>query len=235
MKNAIIASAMATGLLLPSFASAGMDDDPTLFSVMIDKLEYRATNGDNPVVWDADAWLGKDLNKLWFKTEGEVASGTTESAWTELLYSRGISAYWDLQAGWRHDFRPVKSRDWFAIGVKGLAPYWFDVDATAYARPDGSLFARLNVEYEFLFTQKLILSPELEANFFSRDDQARGIGSGLSDAELSLRLRYEIRREFAPYIGVNWEKTFGNTADFVRDEGGSTSDLQFVVGIRAWF
>jgi len=222
-------------LLLSTPVMAGMDDDPILFMGKIDKLEYRFTDGDNPVVWDADVWLGKDLNKLWFKTEGEITAGTTESAWAELLYSRAIAPYWDLQAGWRHDFRPETSRDWLAVGVKGLAPYWFDVDATAYARSDGTLAARLNVEYEFLFTQKLILSPELEANVFSKDDKQRGIGSGLSDLELSLRLRYEIRREFAPYIGVNWEKAFGNTADTIRDEGGSSGNLQFVVGIRAWF
>ena len=232
MKKSIIAMSL---LALSPYAMAGMNDDPMLFSVMIDKLEYRATDGDNPVVWDADAWLGKDLNKLWFKTEGEIADGTTENAWAELLYSRGISAYWDVQVGWRHDFRPQPSRDWLAVGFKGLAPYWFEVDATAYARKDGTLAARLNLEYEFLFTQKLILSPEVEANLFSRDDPQRGVGSGLADLELGLRLRYEIRREFAPYIGVNWEKAFGNTADYIREEGGSSSSLQFVAGIRAWF
>ena len=232
MKKAVFALNV---LLLSPMAMAGMDDDPTLFSAMIDKLEYRATDGDNPVVWDADAWLGKDLNKLWFKTEGEIADGTTEDAWAELLYSRGIAPYWDVQVGWRHDFRPEPQRDWLAVGIKGLAPYWFEVDATAYARTDGSLFARLDVEYEFMITQRLILSPELEVDVFSRKDEQRGIGSGLSTAELGLRLRYEIRREFAPYIGVNWEKSFGDTADFARDEGESTSALQFVVGIRAWF
>ncbi len=232
MKKAVFALNV---LLLSPMAMAGMDDDPTLFSAMIDKLEYRATDGDNPVVWDADAWLGKDLNKLWFKTEGEIADGTTEDAWAELLYSRGIAPYWDVQVGWRHDFRPEPQRDWLAVGIKGLAPYWFEVDATAYARTDGSLFARLDVEYEFMITQRLILSPELEVDVFSRKDEQRGIGSGLSTAELGLRLRYEIRREFAPYIGVNWEKSFGDTADFARDEDESTSALQFVVGIRAWF
>jgi copper resistance protein B len=236
MKDTNIASSIAAALLLTStVAHAGMDDDPTLFSVMIDKLEYRAMKGDNLVVWDADAWLGKDLNKLWFKTEGEIANGTTEDAWAEILYSRGISAYWDVQLGWRHDFRPQPSRDWLAVGFKGLAPYWFDVDATAYARNDGSLFARLNLEYELMLSQQLILSPELELNAYSKADQARGIGAGLSTAELGLRLRYEIRREFAPYIGVNWEKSFGDTAGFASDAGESTSELQFVVGVRAWF
>ena len=232
MKSSIIALSL---LLISPFVMAGMNDDPTLFMVKIDKLEYRATDGDNPVVWDADAWVGKDLNKLWFKTEGEIAGGETEDAWAELLYSRAIAPYWDVQVGWRHDFRPQPSRDWLAIGIKGLAPYWFEVDLTAYARADGSLAARLDVEYEFMLTQKLVLSPELEANLFSEDDDQRGIGSGLADLELGLRLRYEIRREFAPYIGVNWEKAFGGTADHIKEEGGSSSALQFVVGIRAWF
>ena len=232
MKKPIYALSL---LLLSTPVLAGMEDDPTLVMVKIDKAEYRFTDGDNPVVWDADAWIGKDLNKLWFKTEGEVVGGTTESAWAEMLYSRAIAPYWDLQAGWRHDFRPGKGKDWAAFGIKGLAPYFFEVDATAYARPDGDLAARFNVEYEFMFTQRLVLSPEIEANFFSRSDEARGIGSGLSDLELGLRLRYEIRREFAPYIGINWERAFGDTADFRRDEGESTSDLQFVVGIRAWY
>ena len=232
MKKTYIALSL---LLLSPSVMAGMEDDPTLFSVMIDKLEYRTTDGDNPVVWDADAWIGKDLNKIWFKTEGEIADGETEDAWAELLYSRGISPYWDLQVGWRHDFRPDPRRDWLAVGFKGLAPYWFEIDATAYARNDGTLFARVDAEYEFMITQRLILSPELEFNIFSKQDKERGIGSGLSDAELGLRLRYEIRREFAPYIGVNWEKAFGDTADFIKEEGGSSSSLQFVVGVRAWF
>ncbi len=223
------------GLLACSGALAAADDDPLLLKLMIDKLEWRAADGPNPWVWDADAWVGKDLNKLWFKTEGEYADGTTEAAFGEALYSRAISPYWDLQAGWRHDFRPQPSRDWFAIGFQGLAPYWFEVDATLYAGGNGTVFGRLDAEYELMITQRLVLSPELETNFYGNDDPARGIGSGFSDLELGLRLRYEIRREFAPYIGVNWEKKFGGTADYAREEGESTSDLQVVVGLRAWF
>jgi copper resistance protein B len=214
---------------------AAAEDDPLLFKLMIDKLEWRAADGSNPWVWDADAWIGKDLNKIWFKTEGEYADGTTEGAYGEVLYSRGIAPYWDLQAGWRHDFRPEPDRDWFAVGFRGLAPYWFDVDATLYAGGNGTISGRLDAEYELMFTQRLILSPELETNFYGKDDPARGIGSGISNLELGLRLRYEIRREIAPYIGVNWEKLFGQTADYAREEGESTSDLQFVVGVRAWF
>ena len=227
---------LAIGCLVGSQeVMAATEDDPLLFKLMIDKLEWRAADGPNPWVWDADAWIGKDFNKLWLKTEGEYADGTTESAFGEVLYSRAISPYWDLQAGWRHDFRPVPNRDWFAIGFKGLAPYWFEVDATLYAGGDGNVFARLDAEYEVMITQRLVLSPELETSIYANEDPARGIGSGVSNLELGLRLRYEIRREFAPYIGINWEKKFGGTADFAREEGESTSDLQFVAGVRAWF
>lgn len=222
-------------LALSTTALADAEDDPLLFKLMIDKLEWRAADGPDPIVWDADAWLGKDLNKLWLKTEGEYRDGATEAAYGELLYSRAISPYWDLQAGWRHDYSPDAERDWFALGLKGLAPYWFEVDATLYAGGNGALFARLNTEYEFMLTQRLVLSPELELTAFSAEDPLRGVGSGLSDLELGLRLRYEIRREFAPYIGVNWEKKLGGTADLAGEHGEPTSDLQFVIGVRAWF
>jgi len=222
-------------LLVSSGATAAAEDDPLLVKLLIDKLEWRAADGPNPWVWDADAWIGKDLNKLWFKTEGEYADGTTEAAYGEALYSRAIAPYWDLQVGWRHDFRPDPTRDWFAVGFRGLAPYWFDVDVTLYAGGNGTVSGLLDVEYDFMFTQRLFLSPELEMNFYGKDDPERGIGSGVSDLELGLRLGYEIRREFAPYIGINWEKKFGGTADYAREEGESTSDLQFLAGVRAWF
>ena len=212
-----------------------MEDDPLLFTPMIDKLEWRDSDEGEFWAWDADIWLGKDIDKLWFKTEGEYVDGATESAFSELFYSRAIATYWDLQAGWRHDFKPEPSRDWFAFGFKGLAPYFFEVDATLYAGGNDAIAGRLDVEYAILFTQRLILSPELELDFYSNDDFARGIGSGLSTLELGLRLRYEIRREFAPYIGINWEKKLGNTADLARDEGDQTGDLQAVLGVRAWF
>ena len=222
-------------LFVSTGALAGAEDDPLLFMVLVDKLEYRVAEGENPWVWDIDAWVGKDLNKAWFKTEGEYRDGRTEAAYGEALYSRAIAPYWNLQAGWRRDFRPEPERDWFALGVRGLAPYYFDVDASLYAGGNGTLAGRLNVEYEWLFTQRLILSPELEVNLYGEDDPERGIGSGVSDLELGLRLRYEIRREFAPYVGLNWEKLFGGTADSAEEDGEPTDDLQFVVGVRAWF
>jgi copper resistance protein B len=222
-------------LLMPGLVAAASKDDPILTKVLIDQLEMRVTDGPNPWVLDAQAWIGRDLNKLWFKTEVEVVDGNTEEAEIQALYSRAIAPYWDLQAGWRRDIRPTPSRDWFAIGVEGLAPYWFEVDAAAFVGEGGQLAGRLKAEYEWMFTQKWILSPEVEMNLYSKNDEAAGIGAGLSDMELGLRLRYEVRREFAPYIGVNWTGKFGNTADFARDEGEDTSDFQFVAGIRAWF
>jgi copper resistance protein B len=218
-----------------SAVAGGMNDDPFLFMLKVDKLELRDADDGTALVWDAQAWAGKDLNKLWIKSEGEQVDNEVEEGDVEVLYSRAIAPFWDLQAGWRHDFRPTPSRDWAAFGVKGLAPYLFEVDATAYAGESGRLAASLDVEYEYMFTQKLILSPELEMNFYSKDDEAVGIGSGLSDMEAGLRLRYEIVREFAPYIGVNWWRKFGNTADYAKAEGSESSDTQFVAGFRLWF
>ncbi|PLX61017.1 copper resistance protein B [Sedimenticola selenatireducens] len=231
--KSILAVVMFVGL--SSTALAGGADDPLLYKVMIDKLELGNTSGPNTLVLDADAWVGYDLNKFWFKTDVERVDGNTEEAEVQFLYSRAIAPFWDFQAGWRHDIKPKPTRDYLALGFKGLSPYQFDVDAGLFVGESGQVNARLDVEYEYMLTQKLILSPELEVNLYSRNDAEMGIGSGLSDVELGLRLRYEIRREFAPYIGVNWTRKFGQTADFARADGEDTSDVQFVAGIRVWF
>jgi copper resistance protein B len=146
-----------------------------------------------------------------------------------------VGPFWDLQAGWRHDFRPRPSRDWLALGIQGLAPYELDVEATLFAGGNGQLAARFRAEYELLFTQRLILSPELEVNAYGKGDAATGVGSGFSNLDLGLRLHYEIRRELAPYLGVNWAKQLSRTADFAREKGEHTDDLQFVLGVRVWF
>ena len=222
-------------IALSSTAYAHSDDDPLLTMVKIDQLEKRDAKDGDPLVWNIDAWIGKDLNKFWIKTEGERVHGEVEEAEVQLLYSRAIAPYWDLQTGWRRDIKPKPNRDWFAIGFNGVAPYFFEVDSSLFIGESGQVGFRLDAEYDILFTQKLILSPEIELNLHTKNDEEVGIGSGLSDMDLGLRLRYEIVREFAPYIGVNWSKKFGRTADFVRDEGGDPDDVQLVVGIRAWF
>ncbi len=219
---------------LPEVA-AGMVDDPLLAMVLADQLELRAGGGNEVLAWDAEGWLGYDLNKLWLKTDGEYSDGSMENAELQVLYSRAIAPFWDLQAGWRRDLEPSPDRDWLALGVKGLAPYFFDLDLAVFLGDGGRTEARLQAEYEFMLTQKLILTPEVEMNFAGRDDREAGKGPGLTDIEAGLRLRYEIRREIAPYIGVNWSRLYGDSADYALDEGEDIDSWQAVVGIRTWF
>lgn len=233
---------MKKRLLLPvllgfsgaSFAM-GVDDDPLIGMFKIDQLEIRDTDAGNVTAWKADAWLGKDLHKLWFKTEGEYHDGETEEAELQLLYSKALSPYWDVQAGWRRDQRPKPTRDWLALGIMGLAPYLFETDLALFIGEEGRSAARLDAEYEYLFTQRLILTPEFEVNLYGKDDPELGIGAGISDVSLGLRLRYEIRREFAPYAGVHWTGLYGDTADYAKAADEDTSEAVWVAGIRAWF
>lgn len=229
-------SLIALGCLSVSgMAFADMEDDPLLYKVMINQLELRDASGSNPRVWDIQGWLGKDLDKLWIKTEGEYVNGNAEEAELQLLYSRAIAPFWDLQAGWRRDIRPKPNRDWLALGIQGVAPYFFEMDAALFVGESGRTALRLDAEYELLFTQRLILTPEIEMNFYGKDDPEVNTGSGLSDLSVGLRLRYEIRREFAPYVGIHWSKKHGDTADYARAEGERVEDAQFVLGVRAWF
>ncbi len=216
-----------------SVADAG--DDPLLLTVILDQMEIREAAGNNSFSWDGEGWLGYDLQKFWVKAEGERTAGNTDEAELQFLYSKAIARYWDFQLGVRYDFEPSPSRSWAAIGVKGLAPYFFDIDAAVFIGQSGRTALRFETEYELLLTQRLILTPDIEINLYGKNDPNVGIGSGLSDIEVGLRLRYEIRREIAPYIGVNWSRLFGNTADFARIAGESTSETQFVIGLRAWF
>ena len=230
---AILAAAIC--LSVADDARADMEDDPLLLTVILDQLEMRDVGGDDVLSWDGQGWLGRDLHKIWIKTDGERTGGTTDEAELQFLYSKAIARYWDFQLVVRHDFKPSPSRSWAAIGFKGLAPYFFDIDAAAFIGESGRTALRFEAEYELLFTQRLILTPDIEINLYGQNDPDAGIGAGLSDLEAGLRLRYEIRREFAPYIGVNWSRLFGNTADFARIAGDKTSETQLVIGLRAWF
>ncbi len=230
---AILAAAIC--LSVADDARADMEDDPLLLTVILDQLEMRDVGGDNTLSWDGQGWLGRDLHKIWFKTDGERTAGSTDEAELQFLYSKVIARYWDFQLGVRHDFKPSPSRSWAAIGFKGLAPYFFDIDAAAFIGESGRTALRFEAEYELLFTQRLILTPDIEINLYGQNDPDIGIGSGLSDIEAGLRLRYEIRRQFAPYIGVNWSRLFGNTADFTRIAGEKSSETQLIIGLRAWF
>ncbi|HEY0684589.1 MAG TPA: copper resistance protein B [Steroidobacter sp.] len=210
-------------------------DDTALFGMaMLDQFEWRDTDAGDTLGWDGRLWYGNDYDKALLRTEGERTDGEYEGS-AELLWDHVISRWWSVQAGVAHDFGEGPSRTWAAFGVQGLAPYWFEVEATVYAGEEGRTAASLEAEYEMFLTQRLVLQPKLELDLYGKDDVANGIGSGFSHAELGLRLRYEIRREFAPYIGVSWSRKFGETADLAREHGDDADEVQFVAGVRAWF
>lgn len=212
-----------------------MDDDRPETKLLIDKLEYAHGRGADATALDAQAWYGNDLNKLWLKADGQYSGGRLQELRSEALWDHAIATYWSTQLGVRHDFGVGPGRNWAAFGVQGLAPYWFDIEATAYVGSSGRTAARFEAEYELLLTQRLIFQPDLEINLYGRDDPQRRIGSGLSDVDLGLRLRYEIHRQFAPYVGIDLVRRFGRTADLVRAEGEHAFDPQLVAGVRIWF
>lgn len=211
-----------------------MDDTAAFGMLLFDQFEWRDTEAGDTLGWDGRVWYGNDYDKALLKTDGERTEGEYEGS-AELLWDHVISRWWSLQAGVAHDFGEGPSRTWAAFGVQGLAPYWFEVEALVYAGEEGRTAASLSAEYEMFLTQRLVLQPKVELDIYGNDDVANGIGSGFSDAELGLRLRYEIRREFAPYIGVLWSRKFGETADLAGAQGHDANDIQFVAGLRAWF
>lgn len=208
----------------------------TFSMVMLNLAEYQVRNGEDGYRWEGEAWFGGDINRVVFKSEGEggIRSGV-DTAEIQALYSRAIGPYFDLQAGVRQDLEPIPRRTYFALGVEGLAPYWFETNAALFLSTEGDLVARLEGTYDFRLTQRLILQPRAELNLSAQDIPETDIGAGLSNLELGLRLRYEVRREFAPYIGVSFDRKFGGTADFARQRGDSVEQVSFVVGVRAWF
>nr|WP_137676076.1 copper resistance protein B [Parerythrobacter lutipelagi] len=206
--------------------------------IMVERLEARVPldGGDTGFLWDGQAWYGGDIDKLFFKTEGEGAfdGGTVEDAEVQLLWSRAIAPYWDFQAGARLDIEP-ETRSHLALGVQGLAPYMFHVDAAAFLSDRGDLTARIEGEYDQKITQRLILQPRMEVELSAQDIPERAIGAGITKIEPGLRLRYEIAREFAPYVGIEYEAKLGDTADIARANGEDPNGFKFLVGVRAWF
>lgn len=206
------------------------------YSVVFNLAEYRVQKGANAYRWDGEGWFGGDINRFVVKTEGEGAvRGGVDSAEVQGLYSRAINPWFNLQAGVRHDFKPGPARTYATIGFEGLAPYWFEVEGALFLSDKGDLLGRLEGYYDQRITQKLILQPRVELNFAAQDVPSNAIGSGLSDAELGLRLRYEVKREFAPYFGISWERKVGDTARFARNAGDPVQSTSLVLGIRAWF
>ena len=204
-----------------------MDDTALTAKVLFDQLEWRNLAEGNAAVWDVQGWYGGDSDKVGLKTQGERVASRTQNAHADLLWDHIFARRWSVQAGARQDFGEGPARTWAALGVQGLAPYWFDSEATLYVGEQGRTAVRLKAEYELLFTQRLILQPEGEANLYGKPDPARQLRSGLSALEIGLRLRYEVRRETAPYVGVVWSQ--------MRASGRDVSDVRLVAGLRAWF
>lgn len=203
--------------------------------VLFNRLETWDADPGTGLGWEGQAWIGTDLDRIWLRSEGERSDGQTESADLEVLYGRSVSTWWDVVAGVRHDFKPGASQNFAAIGVQGLAPMKFEMSATAYLGEGGQTAANVEAEYELLLTNRWILQPLVEVTAYGKNDPLRGIGSGLSTAEAGLRLRYEFTRRFAPYIGVVYERAFGNTADMRREHAESFEDTRLVIGLRTWF
>ena len=208
-----------------------------LFFFQTDRLEYQFRDNGETAIWDINAWYGGRINRLWVKSEAEydLDEGAFEAAELQALYSRAISPYFDLQAGIRQDFEPDSNRTHAVLGIQGLAPYWFEIDAAIFLSNEGELTGSLETEYELLLTQRWILQPRAEIGWSAEAIPELETGDGITNAEAGLRLRYEIRREFAPYLGVEWSRQFGKTADFARAAGRPVEDTALVAGVRIWF
>ena len=201
---------------------------------LVDRLEWQDAR-DGGAAWEGHAWIGGDIDRVWLRTEGEAVDGVVEHAGVEVFYGRAVTPWWDALAGLRHEFGHGPSRTYAALGVQGMAPYKIEVDATVFAGVAGRGGVALAAEYDTLLTNRLVLQWQAEADVRFRDDPAVGLGSGLSIVSVGARLRYEVTRRFAPYVGVQWERAYGRTADLRRAEGDRMDDARLVAGLRFWF
>jgi copper resistance protein B len=211
-----------------------MDDAGIHHAVWLENLEgvYGTKNGG---AWDAQGWVGGDFEKLWLKSEGATLGGKTRDSKVEALWAHAILPFWDTQLGVRHDFSGGPSREWAAFGVQGIAPYWFDVELTGYIGEEARTAIRLKTEYDLHLTQRLVLKPEIELNAYGKPDRARELGAGLADGQFELRLRYEITRRFAPYVGYVYDRKFAGSAALARRAGDPVIDHRAVAGIELLF
>lgn len=213
----------------------GMDDAAAVGKVMLDQMELEGGAAGTAAAWEAQAWYGGDYDKAWFETEGSPDASNRDASRNELSWDHTLTRWWSVHTGMRYDLGRGPARGWAAVGLEGLAPYWFDVQATFYLGEAGRTAARFQVEHDLLITQQLVVQPEIEASVYGKNDPARQISSGLSDLQLALRLRYEIRREFAPYLGFAWRRNLGVPAPILHGGGSGTGAVQWVAGFQAWF
>lgn len=215
----------------------GMEQaDRIVFGTLLgDEIEFLSGNEGNGAAWTAQAAYGGDLNKLWLRTQGLGIKGEQidPTSGIEALWWRARSPFWGTLLGARQDVGPG-AHTWLAFGVEGLTPYWFALQASGYVGDDGRFSGRLRTSYDMLLTNRLILTPQLESNVYSKAEPDRELGTGVGNLELGLRLRYEVRRKFAPYIGYVWERAFAGTADIRRAQGDRVTEVRFVAGVRLW-
>nr|WP_161420915.1 copper resistance protein B [Pseudomonas syringae] len=202
---------------------------------LADKLEWQDANDGSALAWDLSGWIGGDIDRLLLRSEGERTNGKTEEAEIQALWGHSISTWWDVVAGARQDFKPGAPQTWAAFGLQGQAISDLDIEATAFIGEAGQTAARLEADYDLQLTSNVVLQPTAELNFYGKNDPQRGNGSGLSTSEFGLRLRYEITPQFAPYVGVSWDRSYGKTADYAREDDEDTQDARLVVGVRMWF
>lgn len=216
------------------------DDAPHTF-ILLDLLEYQESRKPGTIRWDVYGWSGGDEKRLWIKTEGtqSTARGGGGDAEVQLLYGQLVSPFFDAQAGIRvrHRSGPGQNvtRTYASFGLQGLAPYRYELEPTVFVSDRGQVSARVTATYDQLLSQRIILQPRVEFNIAAQPDRQFGTGAGLNDTELGVRLRYEVRRELAPYIGMTWKQRYGETKRLARADGEATSLVSFVVGVRLWF
>lgn len=204
---------------------------------LFDQLEERTDGSNSEFRWDGEGWIGTDMSRVWFKSEGFANSDDVSDADVEALYDHPLPRlrYFDGQVGLREDVGSGPHRTWLALGIEGLAPGFFEFEPTLYIRDGGHIVGRITGSYDLLITQRLIAQPELEMEFYGKNDPQRRLGTGLSDVDVGLRLRYEISRKFAPYFGFTYTREYGGTAAFVRQVGDSIAAPRFVFGLRVWY
>ena len=234
------AHAAGLGKPLPPGWEPAVHDRMIQSFTLLNQVEFRTGEAPDAAVVDAEGWIGGDYQRFWWKAEGEQETAeSTGELEVQGLYSRLISPFWDFQAGVRHDRTwgrgPDRDRTFLVLGLEGLAPYWFELEPTLFVSEDGDISARLTASYDLLLTQRLVLQPRLDLNAAVEDVPEFGLGSGFNDIEIGLRLRYDLRRQFSPYIGVTWRRALGETAGMARRAGDDISTTSLVFGLRTWF
>ncbi|MCQ4323549.1 copper resistance protein CopB [Stutzerimonas stutzeri] len=219
----------------PALPPHRMHQGGSHFLFLADQLEWQDADDGSALAWDISGWLGGDVDRLAFRSEGERTDGHTEEAELQLLWSHAIGPWWETVAGVRQDFKPGSAQTWAAFGVQGMPVYGLETEATAFLGEGGQSALRLEADYDILLTRRWVLQPTAELNLHGRNDEARGVGAGLSEASVGLRLRYEITRQFAPYVGLSWNRAYGNTADILRANDEDISETRLLAGIRFWF